>query len=95
MRPVALRADRRLAASPAFFISAVLVLGLLVGSFLNVVIYRVPVMLERQWRAQCARAGAGRDARAGRARAALQSHRAALGLPECQAPITACRTFPS
>ena len=31
-----------LAASPTFFIIAVLVLGLLVGSFLNVVIYRVP-----------------------------------------------------
>jgi leader peptidase (prepilin peptidase)/N-methyltransferase len=30
------------------------VLGLLVGSFLNVVIYRVPVMLNRDWRAQCA-----------------------------------------
>jgi len=28
------------------------VLGLLVGSFLNVVIHRVPVMLEREWRAQ-------------------------------------------
>jgi leader peptidase (prepilin peptidase) / N-methyltransferase len=32
----------------------VLVLGLLVGSFLNVVIYRVPIMLNREWRAQCA-----------------------------------------
>ena len=30
------------------------VLGLLVGSFLNVVIYRVPKMLERQWAAECA-----------------------------------------
>ncbi len=28
-------------------------LGLMVGSFLNVVIYRVPVMLQREWRAQC------------------------------------------
>jgi leader peptidase (prepilin peptidase) / N-methyltransferase len=28
-------------------------LGLLVGSFLNVVIYRLPVMLEREWRQQC------------------------------------------
>lgn len=28
-------------------------LGLLVGSFLNVVIYRVPVMLQREWRQQC------------------------------------------
>mgnify|MGYP000040059357 CR=1 FL=1 len=30
-----------------------LVFGLLVGSFLNVVIYRLPVMLERQWRRDC------------------------------------------
>src|SRR4029077_6099320 len=30
------------------------VLGLMVGSFLNVVIYRLPLMLERQWREECA-----------------------------------------
>ncbi|MDB5856662.1 MAG: Type 4 prepilin-like protein leader peptide-processing enzyme [Ramlibacter sp.] len=30
------------------------VLGLLIGSFLNVVIYRFPKMLERQWAADCA-----------------------------------------
>lgn len=29
------------------------ILGLLVGSFLNVVIYRLPVMLEREWTTQC------------------------------------------
>jgi len=28
-------------------------LGLVVGSFLNVAAYRVPIMLERAWRAQC------------------------------------------
>lgn len=31
-----------------------LLLGLMVGSFLNVVIYRLPRMLEQQWQAQCA-----------------------------------------
>jgi leader peptidase (prepilin peptidase) / N-methyltransferase len=30
------------------------VLGLLVGSFLNVVIYRLPKMMERQWATECA-----------------------------------------
>jgi leader peptidase (prepilin peptidase)/N-methyltransferase len=30
------------------------VLGLLIGSFLNVVIHRLPLMLEAQWRAECA-----------------------------------------
>ena len=36
------------------FVGTCLVLGLLIGSFLNVVIYRVPVMLDREWREQCA-----------------------------------------
>ncbi len=30
------------------------ILGLLIGSFLNVVIYRLPLMLEAQWKAECA-----------------------------------------
>ena len=30
------------------------ILGLLIGSFLNVVIYRLPKMMERQWKAECA-----------------------------------------
>ncbi|NOY62370.1 MAG: prepilin peptidase, partial [Gammaproteobacteria bacterium] len=28
-------------------------IGLLVGSFLNVVIHRLPIMMERDWQAQC------------------------------------------
>ncbi len=32
----------------------VLVVGLLVGSFLNVVIHRLPIMMEREWKTQCA-----------------------------------------
>jgi len=35
------------------------VFGLLVGSFLNVVIYRLPVMLEREWKSQCRQLLAG------------------------------------
>lgn len=38
-----------LAQYPAFFFSFVFVISLMVGSFLNVVIYRVPVMMERSW----------------------------------------------
>lgn len=34
------------------FIACVFILGLLVGSFLNVVIYRTPIMLMRSWRQQ-------------------------------------------
>jgi leader peptidase (prepilin peptidase)/N-methyltransferase len=40
--------------SPAWFPWTALVLGLCVGSFLNVVIHRLPVMMERDWAAQCA-----------------------------------------
>lgn len=36
-----------------FFVSTIFVLGLLVGSFLNVVIYRLPVMFKREWRKDC------------------------------------------
>ena len=43
-----------LAQSPPALIGTALVVGLVVGSFLNVVIYRLPVMLDRQWRAECA-----------------------------------------
>jgi leader peptidase (prepilin peptidase)/N-methyltransferase len=42
------------AANSALFAGSVFVLGLMVGSFLNVVIYRLPVMLDREWRAQAA-----------------------------------------
>ncbi len=39
---------------PLFYTVGALVVGLCVGSFLNVVIHRLPKMLERGWRAQCA-----------------------------------------
>lgn len=40
--------------SPMEFIFLMALIGLLVGSFLNVVIYRLPIMLEKQWRNDCA-----------------------------------------
>ena len=40
--------------APLWYAALVLgTLGLLMGSFLNVVIYRLPKMLERQWAAEC------------------------------------------
>ncbi len=39
---------------PLIHTFSALVVGLCVGSFLNVVIHRLPKMLERGWRAQCA-----------------------------------------
>jgi len=43
-----------LESSPLVFASACTALGLIVGSFLNVVIYRLPKMMEREWHAQSA-----------------------------------------
>lgn len=43
-----------LTTSHTFFIILAVLLGLMVGSFLNVVIYRLPLMMERGWRSQCA-----------------------------------------
>ena len=41
------------AQTPLLFIGVAFALALLVGSFLNVVIYRLPVMMQREWRSQC------------------------------------------
>jgi leader peptidase (prepilin peptidase)/N-methyltransferase len=43
-----------LRASPELFAGVALILGLMIGSFLNVVIYRLPKMMEREWQVQCA-----------------------------------------
>lgn len=39
--------------SAMFFYLSVAILGLIVGSFLNVVVYRLPIMLQRSWRNDC------------------------------------------
>ena len=39
--------------SPAYFYTIVVVFSLLIGSFLNVVIYRLPKMLEQGWKSEC------------------------------------------
>lgn len=36
-----------------FFLFSVFLLSLLVGSFLNVVIYRLPIILKREWKSDC------------------------------------------
>jgi leader peptidase (prepilin peptidase) / N-methyltransferase len=70
-----------LTAFPAVYIGSCLVLGLMVGSFLNVVIYRLPLMLERQWREECVE------------NAEMASADGATDLPET-APAPAARVRP-
>ncbi len=38
---------------PPLNIGGAIILGLMVGSFLNVVIYRLPVMMEQEWKQEC------------------------------------------
>jgi len=40
--------------TPAYLYTCTIILGLLIGSFLNVVIFRLPKMLEQDWKQQCA-----------------------------------------
>ena len=91
-------------ANPALFAGSVFVLGLVVGSFLNVVIYRLPVMLDRDWRAQAADyvsltptpgtpdPAAPEPAVAAPERFDLIVPRSAC--PHCRAPITAWQNIP-
>ena len=39
--------------SPALFYALIFVFSLMIGSFLNVVIYRLPKMLEQGWKSEC------------------------------------------
>ena len=80
-----------LAGQPAAFIALAAVLGLLVGSFLNVVIHRLPRMLEREWQAQ-AREQLGAGAAQPEASYNLVVPRSAC--PACHAPITALQNIP-
>lgn len=79
-----------LRAEPAAFVALAGVLGLLIGSFLNVVIHRLPKMLEAEWRADCAALDAAMPPPA--ARYNLVVPRSAC--PACGAPITALQNVP-
>ncbi len=87
-----------LSSSPAFFIGVCLLLGLVVGSFLNVVIHRVPIMMERQWREQCAELEHPDHAATLPATPPVKERfnlvvpRSAC--PACKAPITAFQNIP-
>jgi leader peptidase (prepilin peptidase)/N-methyltransferase len=80
-----------LAHSPGFVVFATLVLGLCVGSFLNVVIHRLPQMMERDWQRECR---VLLELPAEPAPAPLSLVRPASRCPACQAPIRAWHNIP-
>lgn len=76
--------------SPALLMLAATVLGLLVGSFLNVVILRLPRMMEQAWKRE-AREALGLPAAD---EAPLSLSRPASCCPACQAPIKPWHNVP-
>ena len=76
--------------NPLIFALCAALLGLCVGSFLNVVIHRLPKMMERDWRAECAEL-AGQEAPAAE-RYNLIVPRSAC--PSCNRPIAALENIP-
>ncbi len=79
-----------LEASPTLWIGLCGVIGLLVGSFLNVVINRLPRMMEASWRNECAIL-LELD---GPAPEPLSLSHPASHCPQCQAPVRAWQNIP-
>ncbi|WP_417542813.1 prepilin peptidase [Methylophaga thalassica] len=79
-----------LATSPVAWIIIAGILGLLVGSFLNVVIYRLPIILEREWTEQCAELGD----QASPPEAVFTLSRPRSACPHCGHAITALENIP-
>ena len=82
-----------LSSSPALFAGVAGLFGLLIGSFLNVVIYRLPIMLEREWKHAAWELLWGSDPTGGNGdKFNLMVPRSAC--PSCGAPITALQNIP-
>ena len=81
---------------PALFAGSVFFLGLVVGSFLNVVIYRLPIMLERDWRSQAADvlAGAAPATEATPAPPRFSLITPGSACPSCKTPIKPWQNIP-
>jgi leader peptidase (prepilin peptidase)/N-methyltransferase len=83
------------AAEPIWLIGSVFLLSLLIGSFLNVVIHRLPIMMERDWRKQAEALLASEPTTHSlqpTAQYNLLVPRSAC--PQCGTPITALQNIP-
>jgi leader peptidase (prepilin peptidase)/N-methyltransferase len=81
-----------LAQSPQTFAVIAFLFALLVGSFLNVVIYRLPIMMYREWQEQCAELQAADTPELPEKPFNLVVPRSAC--PSCGAGITAWQNIP-
>jgi leader peptidase (prepilin peptidase)/N-methyltransferase len=75
---------------PPALIVASLALGLIVGSFLNVVAYRLPIMMERAWRAEAAAVDGAQPVATERFDLAWPASRC----PQCGGAISAWQNIP-
>ncbi len=77
---------------PWFTLGVICILGLVVGSFLNVVIYRIPVMLFKEWKTACDEMAANppTDLPEGRFNLAIPNSRC----PHCDHKITPLQNIP-
>lgn len=73
-------------------IAAAIVFGLAIGSFLNVVIHRLPKMMERRWRAECAGLAGGETSATAEETYNLVVPRSRC--PACARPIKAHENIP-
>jgi leader peptidase (prepilin peptidase) / N-methyltransferase len=76
--------------SPAALMAAVGLLGLCVGSMLNVVIHRLPKMMEAGWRAECA----GLEGREAPPKETYNLFTPRSACPSCGTPIKAIHNVP-
>jgi leader peptidase (prepilin peptidase)/N-methyltransferase len=85
-----------LSTSTTFYLVVVALLGLAIGSFLNVVIYRLPVMMEREWRSHCAALDAGSEPEASAQQTTAKFNLATprSRCPHCGHAITALENIP-
>jgi leader peptidase (prepilin peptidase)/N-methyltransferase len=80
--------------APLLFVGVVFLFSLLIGSFLNVVIYRLPIMMEREWRAQFEEAASTGDLATTITAEKFDLITPRSRCPSCGNPITALQNIP-